>query len=160
MKNNRGLLSSIFSKNGKRIQLVSGELITKFKRNCHFEAFRVVFGKKWKTIGVYFLTFFSRMLLSKDMIFKLAFSQSNIFKINFSFLGQRIAFKITCHAPEHFSLPYPPFKRTVITNSIFWSFPLDYSSKNSVSKSIQAEAFKRQLVFAVKYKLPFVLHVR
>ena len=48
-----GLLSDIFFKkplqvpqNGKRIQLVSGELITKFKRNCHFEAFRVVFGKK------------------------------------------------------------------------------------------------------------------
>ena len=42
------------------------------------------------------------------------FSQPNIFKFMFSFLGQKIAFKNIYHTLEDFSKFDPPFKSTVI----------------------------------------------
>ena len=37
---------------------------------------------------------------------------------------------------------------------------LDYSRKNSVSRRIQVETFRKQLELALKYWLPIVLHIR
>ena len=67
-------------------------------------------------MGVYFLQFFSRMLISRYMGVKGCFSQPKIFKINFSFLGQKIAFKNINHTLEDFSNFNRPFKSTVPSN--------------------------------------------
>ena len=56
------------------------------------------------------------MLISKDMVVKGCFSQPNIFKIIFSFLGQKIAFKNIYHTLEDFSKFNQPFKSTVCMN--------------------------------------------
>ena len=53
------------------------------------------------------------MLISKDMVVKGCFSQPKIFKIIFSFLGQKIAFKNISHTLEDFSKFDRPFKSTV-----------------------------------------------
>ena len=53
------------------------------------------------------------MLISKDMVVKGCFSQPKIFKIIFSFLGQKIAFKNIYHILEDFSKFDRPFKSTV-----------------------------------------------
>ena len=53
------------------------------------------------------------MLISKDMVVKGCFSQPKIFKIIFSFLGQKIAFKNIYHTLEDFSKFNWPFKSTV-----------------------------------------------
>ena len=53
------------------------------------------------------------MLISKDMVVKGCFSQPKIFKIIFSFLGQKIAFKNIYHILEDFSKFYRPFESTV-----------------------------------------------
>ena len=55
------------------------------------------------------------MLISRDMGVKGCFSQPKIFKIIFSFLGQKIAFKNIYHTLEDFSKFDLPFKSTVIS---------------------------------------------
>ena len=74
-------------------------------------------------MGVYFLSFFPRMLLSKDMVLKGAFFPANNFQIFVFFLGQKIAFKNIYHTLEDFSKFDRPFKSTVWCNlsvKIFW----------------------------------------
>ena len=58
---------------------------------------------------------------SKDMVVKGYFSQPKIFKIIFSFLGQKIAFKNMYHILEDFSKFYWPFKSTVLGDAVFCS---------------------------------------
>ena len=53
------------------------------------------------------------MLISRDMGVKGCFSQPKIFKIIFSFLGQKIIFKNIYHTLEDFSKFNRPFKSTV-----------------------------------------------
>ena len=53
------------------------------------------------------------MLISKDMVVKGCFSQPKIFKIIFSFLGPKIAFKNIYYTLEDFLKFKRPFKRTV-----------------------------------------------
>ena len=69
-------------------------------------------------MGVYFLQFYSRMLISKDMVVKGFFPAKN-FQNYFFFLRKKNAFKNIYHTLEDFSKFDRPFKSTVYCMQLY-----------------------------------------
>ena len=78
------------------------------------------------------------MLNLKDMVVKGYFSQPEIFKIIFSFLGQKIAFKNIYHILEDFSkFDWRPFKSTVSRIMLDLYFPINFLGITQIYECLQ-----------------------